>query len=208
MKDFFIDYDLKIGSSFDYFFGDDGILEIKNVDSYIFNQQWLEGEAPLHIEFQVQHQLLVADRNRMIIGVLVGGNEIKTIERERDEQVIEAIKMKCAEFWARTSAPQPDFEKDAEFIKSLYKYADPNKIIKSNDRIEALALKYKQGGEIEKQGKALKDAAKAEILTIIRDAEKVKGDNFSISAGLIGPSEYVVKKDGYRNFKITWKKEK
>jgi hypothetical protein len=54
----------------------------------------------------------------------------------------------------------------------------------------------------------MKEAAKAEILTIIRDAEKVKGDNFSISSGLIGPSEYVVKKDGYRNFKITWKKEK
>jgi hypothetical protein len=45
-------------------------------------------------------------------------------------------------------------------------------------------------------------------LTIIGDAEKVKGLDYSISAGLVGPTEYMVKRDGYRNFKITFKKLK
>lgn len=208
MKDFFIDYDLKIGSSFDYFFGDDGILEIKNVDAFIYKTQWEGDEAPLHIEMQIQHQLLVSGRKRAVIGVLVGGNEIKTIERERDDAVCNAIKQKVAEFWAMTEAPAPDFTKDAEFIISQYKYAQPNKIMAATPDIEALATVYKAGAEVEKSGKAMKDAAKAELLMIIGDCEKVKGDTFSISAGLIGPSEYTVKRDGYRGFKISWKAQK
>ncbi|MCK5561232.1 MAG: YqaJ viral recombinase family protein, partial [Thermoplasmata archaeon] len=66
--------ELRLGSSFDFSIEPDeankdkALLEIKNVDSLIFKQQWLKNEetgkleAPLHIEIQVQHQLLVSGR--------------------------------------------------------------------------------------------------------------------------------------------------
>ena len=51
-------------------------------------------EAPLHIEFQVQHQLLVSGYQTAYIAVLVGGNTLKLIKRERNEKVITSIKNK------------------------------------------------------------------------------------------------------------------
>jgi putative phage-type endonuclease len=38
-----------------------GILECKNVDGRIFRANWKDGEAPGHIEVQVQHQLALTD---------------------------------------------------------------------------------------------------------------------------------------------------
>ena len=44
------------------------------------------------------------------------------------------------------------------------------------------------------------------MLMAIGDAEKVIGNGFNISAGMVGecPIEYIRK--GYRLFKLTWKK--
>ena len=74
--------------------------------------------------------------------------------------------------------------------------------------MDELAIEYKKVSDQIRILDSQKDGIKAELLTIIGDAEKVKGSNYSISAGLVGPSEYTVKREGYRNFKITFKKPK
>jgi len=208
MKDFMYDEELRIGASFDYFYSDHGILEIKNVDGLVYSNEWIDGEAPLHIELQVQTQLLVSERTHAIIAPLIGGNKVIPIERERDEAVMRAIKDKVKEFWERTSPPDPDFKKDAEFIISQYKHAEPNKVMLANPEIDALADMYSKYAAIEKKAEEKKKAVKAKILMAIGDCEKVKGNGYSISAGLIGPSSYVVNKEGYRNFKVNRSKKK
>ena len=40
MKEYITDTDLRLGASFDFAIGDDGLLEIKNVDSLVFHKQW------------------------------------------------------------------------------------------------------------------------------------------------------------------------
>ena len=55
-----------MGASFDFeILDDEGILEVKNVDSFIFKDGWIvDGdnlEAPPHIELQVQSQLAVSE---------------------------------------------------------------------------------------------------------------------------------------------------
>ena len=119
--------DLKMGSSFDYKIEDNGILEIKNVDSLVFNNKWIVDEAiteaPAHIELQVQHQLAVSDLEYAYIGALVGGNTVHLIKRTRSEKIITNLKNKVEEFWNSIEAnkpPAPDFEKDASFIACLY----------------------------------------------------------------------------------------
>lgn len=212
--------DLRIGSSFDWMIdGNDAgevpsLLEIKNVDSLIFRDGWLvDGEhveAPPHIEMQVQHQLLVSGLKRAYLAALIGGNRVILIMRERDETVISAIQSKVAKFWEsvdKNEAPQPDFHRDAEVIKRLYAYAEPNKVIIADDDIERLVKSYKV---VSDGAKALDDecsALKAELLTKIGDAEKCKGSSFSISAGLVGESEISYTRKGYRSFRINFKKE-
>lgn len=218
-KDYMRDDELKMGSSFDYRIikedGKKGILEIKNVDARVFSQGWIvddiESEAPPHIEIQVQHQLGLTGFDFAYIGALVGGNEVILIRRTPDQKIIEKIKKKVHKFWQSVydnEPPAPNFEKDAAFIASLYSRAEPGKIIDASEEVKQLASLYKEVAAEEKKIKAKKDEIKANILINIGEAEKVMGDNFSISAGMIGPADVSFTRPGYRNFRVNFRKEK
>lgn len=193
-----------------------GLLEIKNVDSLQLKQKWIieddNIEAPLHIELQVQHQLLVSGRAFAYIAALVGGNRVVLIRREADAKVHEAIKDKAKAFWEsveKNEPPAPDFRRDSDFISHLYSYSQPGKVIESSDTpgLQELVNRYRAVQAIESEAKKDKEALKAEILTIINDAEKVVGDGWSISSGLIGPTWIeAYERKGYRNFKINAKR--
>jgi predicted phage-related endonuclease len=202
--------ELRMGSSFDFkvvgivehFTGDetarnlfrkhgDGILEIKNVDGLQFRRGWVDDgetiEAPAHIEMQVAHQLEVAGLEWSIIAPLVGGNTPKTIFRERDEATGTAIRLKAAEFWTYVDAgvpPQPDFNKDGDAIARVYRDNDGSSIdLSDNVRLATLCKTYKQAAADIKAATEIKDAAKAEITTIIQTAKSIVYADGKISAG-------------------------
>ncbi|GJH00260.1 YqaJ viral recombinase family protein [Paraburkholderia terrae] len=190
--------ELRMGSSFDFVIlpGEGykrGLMEIKNVDGLQFKRAWIEGgddaddEAPPHIEFQVQHQMEVADIDWCLIVALVGGNTPKIIARQRDPEIGALIRQRVAEFWNRVhtgNAPRPNFSKDADTLARQYRDNDGSTIdLSENPHLTALCKAYKDGGEKEKEGKAEKEAAKAEILTIIEHAKSITADGFKISAG-------------------------
>lgn len=194
---------------------DVGLLEIKNVDAMAFKDGWIledeQQEAPAHIELQVQHQLAVSGLTRAWIGALVGGNRVVLIRRDRDEDVISALKNRVEMFWKSIRdnvEPKPDFERDAKFIASLYRYSEPGKVMTATKEITEIAASYKAAGSEAKEWEAKKQAAKARILTLIGDAERVIGEGFSISAGMIGPCEVKYAREGYRDFRINVKKTK
>lgn len=220
MTEYMRDPELHIGASFDFLFSSDneekGILEIKNVDSLAFKEGWLidgdDIQAPPHIELQVQQQLLLTGEPRAVIGALIGGNHVVLIKREPDQIVIASIQKKIMEFWDSIKnhrEPKPDFSRDTDFIQRLYAFAEPGKIFNADEKISRLAYKYKQATEETKEAGYRKDAYKAEILTLIGSAEKVIGETFTISAGVTGPALIpAYERKGFRNFKISWKKEK
>lgn len=216
MNEFIQDTDLRLGASFDYAIGEDGILEIKNVDSLQFKNKWeIDGEnvvEPLHIGFQVQVQLMLSRRKYVLLRPLVGGNKIYKVRREPDAKVHEAIRAKVKEFWksvAEHREPKPDFERDSELIGRIYGYADPGKVMQADEKITQLAHTYKTASDRISDYEAHKDAAKAELLTLIGNAEKVTGPWGTISAGLVGPKWIeAYERKGYRSFKVSFKKEK
>ncbi len=218
--------ELRIGSSFDYRIVDgnltnkssDAILEVKNVDGLAYKDGWLINgdsiESPPHIELQVQHQLLVSGLSAAYIGALIGGNRVTLIKRLPDPQIQEAIKVKVAAFWASIDAneePTPDFKEDAEFIAKLNGYAEPGKLLNAHGdaKLSGLVRDYKEWGSKADNAKAEKEGIRAQILTIIGDAEKVKGDEFTITAGLIPPTRIeAYERKGWRDFKIFLSKKK
>lgn len=230
MDEYIRDPDLRLGASFDFSIeqwfanaaegpeSSKGLLEIKNVDAMIFKDGWLfddEGslEAPPHIELQVQQQLLLTGRSAAYIGALVGGNKIELIERRPDESVFKAITYKVKKFWESIEAnqpPAPDFEKDAEFISSLYQFADPGKIMdaRGDDDFAKLAMAHRDLGEQIKELDSQRSGVKARMLTRMNDVEKVVGDGYSISAGMVAAAQVSFERKPYRMFKPTWKKEK
>ncbi|HEX5362375.1 MAG TPA: YqaJ viral recombinase family protein [Fluviicoccus sp.] len=202
--------ELRMGSSFDFkivglvdgFEGDQsardmfkehgpGILEVKNVDALQFRRNWLEDgeniEATAQIEMQVQHQLEVADMNWSLIAPLVGGNTPKIVIRLRDREAGQAIREKAAELWQRVAAgnpPPPDYTKDGDTIARVYVNNDGTEVdLSGNSRLIAVCAAYSAAGVAEKDAKARKDAAKAEILDIIKHHKTVHAGAFKIGAG-------------------------
>lgn len=212
----------RIGASFDFKILPNGpsdlpgLLEIKNVDGLQFKEKWVieDGEvveAPPHIELQAQHQLMVTGFDKLYIGALVGGNTVAVIPRKPQEAIISQLKTKIKEFWDSIDAnepPAPDFIRDADFLADLYASAEPGKILDANDneQIRTLVMKYKQFADYEKDIGKKKQAAKAELLTLIGEAEKVTAADFTISAGVVGPTQVAYERKGYRNFRVYVKK--
>lgn len=222
MKDYIRIPELRLGSSFDWRVvrgnKTTSIYEIKNVDGLQFKRGWSEEddgsfEAPMHIEIQVQHQMLVSGIDHAYIRILVGGNRLIKIERTANKEFQDLIMEKCAEFWRKydaDEAPTPNFERDAKTIMKLNSYAHPGLTVTTEDpTMQKLVESYVRGGEMEKEGKKLKDASKAEIITLIGEAEKVIASTYSISAGMVAPSHVPAHdREGYRNFRVYPKKEK
>lgn len=204
--------ELKLGSSFDFMIDDNGILEIKNVDGLVYKNEWLDDEAPPHIELQLQHQLLVSGKSLAYIGALVGGNEVVLLKREPNEKIFSQILEKAAAFWARTSPPEIDFKRDAEFLSRLYKASRPNEgqILNAEDdeELRDLAKTYKKHGDEIKDLEAKQEEAKAKMMMKVGSCSKVLGGNYSISASVIEEKEISYLRKSYRDFRLHWKKAK
>jgi putative phage-type endonuclease len=207
---------LRMGSSFDFSIEEAGILEIKNVDGFVFRDGWIvDGdnfEAPPHIEMQLQHQLAVSGRSYAYIGALIGGNRIVLIKREPDEQIISSIKKQVERFWnsiADNKEPQPDFARDADVIKRLYNQAAPGKIFdaRGDQEINAYVAEYRQINESKKKLEHEIDRIKSQLIVRIGDCEKAVGDTFSISASMVKPTKIEYEREGYRLFRLNFRKE-
>lgn len=217
MKEYMRLPELRMGSSFDFEINGTGILEIKNVDSLAFKQGWGDDdtdEIPLHIEIQVQHQLAVSGKDFSYVGVLVGGNRVVLVKRDPNPDIITGIKRQVGEFWRSIEAgtpPEPDFKRDAAFIAKLYRYAEPGKVLDASDNkeIAQLCADYKSLSDHMKILETKKDEIKARLLMAIGDTEKVIGPDWTVSAGVVGPTLVPAhERKGYRSFRISWKGKK
>lgn len=230
MKEYMRDPDARLGSSFDFVItnlGEPVHLEIKNVDYLAFRDGWIEHEdgsieAPEHIEIQVQHQMAVSGFKRAFIGAFIGGNRGVVIERERDEDVIRAIRAKVAEFWRTVDAgeePDPVMPEDAEAVIRMHQYAEPGKILDASgdEEIARLVTEYKAACVARDRADEDAKVLKAELLERIGDAEKVLLPGFTISASMIAdtPPTLITAemvgtsyggRKGYRNLRVTQKK--
>lgn len=207
----------RIGSSFDFAIGDEGLLEIKNVDIFRFKDSWIdEGsglEAPPDIELQIQHQLAISGKSYAYIGALIGGNNVQLIRREPDEKIIKQIRLKVGLFWIsimQDMPPEPDLIQDAEMISKLYNVKSGKVLDARSDKfIAESAIEYSLLGEQIKALEEKRKACKSKILLSIGDNEKCIGENFSISASMVDGAEIEsYYRSPYRRFSITMKKDK
>lgn len=216
----------RMGCSLDYIardvarLGDTyGIMEVKNLDALAYRDGWTlhedgEVEAPAHIEMQVQHQLEVTGLNWAAIVALVGGNTARVLIRDRDPEIGARIVSAVRAFWRAVDEgkpPAPDFARDADFVRSRHQTVTPRPEpvdLRSNNRLADLCFAYKQHAGIEAGAKKAKDAAAAEILSIVGDAEKAMAQGFSISAGMVPGTTISYERAPYRRLTISEKKEK
>jgi putative phage-type endonuclease len=221
------DTDARIGSSFDFRIDSSsdgpGIMEIKNVAELQYKRTWLDGEAPEHIELQIQHQMEVSGLKWTALVAMVGGNDPKIIYRNYDADIGKSIRAKVEAFWQMVEtglAPSADYSKDADIINKLYAQANQGEIFDAtgDEEIARLVSQYQRAGKDIDDLEALRKAYRAQLLERIGTAEKVIGPWGSISCGrtkdtpptLITPEMVGTSyggRAGFRNFKVNMKKE-
>lgn len=152
---------IRMGSSFDYEVvcpkRGKGILEVKNVDYYIFNRKWVDEQAPEDIEIQLQHQLEVKnDCAWGCIAAFVGGNQPEQFIRERDRAMGAGLVRTVTQFWddvGNQREPEPNFDRDTDVIKKLYAGTEEMLDRVSDHDLEALLTAYQSATRLEKDYK-------------------------------------------------------
>jgi putative phage-type endonuclease len=190
-----------------------GILEIKNVDAYIYRNEWTKEEAPEHIECQVQHQLEACGRPWAVIAVLVGGNRLDCYLRMRDGEVGSALRQRIGRFWSDLAAgtlPEPILPRDADLVAALYRGSVKGEVanLSENETVRDLVRMCYLSGEAERRAADSKKSMKAAILPLIGTASKVIVGDYTISCGEVPATEIAYTRASYRNFRITQRKER
>jgi len=190
----------RMGSSFDYkILGDkEALLEIKNVDGFIFRTKWEEDSegnilAPPFIEMQLQHQLHLANIESGYIVALVGGNEMKICKRERFPEVGKQLEAKVKEFWERVrtgTPPDINYERDSNYmIKNLYNQAKEGITLAADEDMDTLVDEFNSINRECKQLEKQKDSIKAQILEKSQGASKIVSKYGTINCGMTKGSQ-------------------
>jgi predicted phage-related endonuclease len=203
--------ELGLGGSLDYeIVGHErgpGVLEIKTAD-WLIVRNWEEGEPPLSYELQAQAYMRLRRSGWGCIAVLVGGNDLRLFLYDRRPKTIEIIETEVKAFWqsvAENKPPKPDWETDGETVRRLYSAVAEGKVIDltGSNRAPELIAEYQQAGADERAGKLRREAAKAELLTLIGDAEVATCGKAKISAKTVKATHIVFDRKAYRDFRIS-----
>ncbi len=159
-----------------------GALELKNVDvlQTLRGRAW-EGEPPIHVQLQLQAQLLATGFTWGAIAWLVGGNELRIL-RHRARPAIQAeIARRARAFWQSIRDGQPPMPdgSDATYQALLALLPDADEgdepaDLRGDNAAEAAAADYLRGAALEKEGKALKDTARNVLLSKVGAARWAK----------------------------------
>jgi hypothetical protein len=83
--------------------------------------------------------------------------------------------------------PRPDYHADLATLTALYRHAAKGSFLdlRQSARVRQLCEEHTAAAEAERAARQRREAAKAELLDLIRDAETVWADGFRISAGTV-----------------------
>lgn len=189
-----------------------GIIETKMVD-WLVRKGW--GDEP------PMHYLLQGNTYAGLDGVawfdtlaLVGGNKLERFCNDFRPKLYAEAERRVEAFWAsvRAGTPPPaDFTRDLDPIKELY--ADQGEAtidLVGDNRAAIAAAEYLAGAELEKEGKARKEAAAAELFDKLKDASFAFADGFTIKSTLVSaiperaaePGEIISGRKSYRRLTI------
>lgn len=173
-------------------------VEVKNVDRSIFydpEKGWAtEGpelvDAPIYFLIQVQAQMACRpEAKRGWIVPCVGGNRLYRMPIDRHPGMIAKIEQRVQWFWEtilRGEEPSPNFEKDSGTITQLYKGLGLDVIdLRDNKRAQVLCATYMMNHQQEVTAKGNKQAAMAELKTMMQDARAAAIDGYTIKASHI-----------------------
>ena len=149
-------------------------LEIKTAGSDQ-SEKWDDG-VPLRYMVQVQHQMMVTGWQRWHLAVLIGGNDPRRFEIQRDDVFIAELERACGAFWRRvlTGDPPPLEGRDppeGDIIAALWPAERPGSVVTLPESAVEWHLQRERASAMRKQAQALYDEATLRLTQIMGDAE-------------------------------------
>lgn len=114
-------------------------IEIKT-SSPFKSREWGEqqsDEIPVYYTAQAMHGLMVTGAQRCVFGVLIGADDFRVYQVERDEETIAGIRAKEQEFWQRVQRREPPEPSSVADIVTLYGARDSGASVECSEEIEA-----------------------------------------------------------------------
>lgn len=147
------------------------LLEIKTANGFAA-KDWEDG-MPQEYYIQIQHYLAVCDLPKAYVAVLIGGNQFRYEEVERDEETIQTIISMESNFWNNhvltNTPPQADATSD-KAISSMYPSSNGTSIILP-DEADQLIANIEECKKMEEHLAALKSEAEIKLKSLMKDAE-------------------------------------
>ena len=128
------------------------------------------------------------------------------MRRDRDRELGALIREKIKIFWRMVESgiePQPDYVKDGDVIKLIYADVSGSDVdLSNNNRANALIGEYAQFQKAESEAKKAKEAAKAEMITLMGNASMARIGDAYVTRKLVSKKAYSVAESSYLDFRI------
>ena len=187
------------------------IVEYKTTSERNY-QEWADGSLPDYYYLQIQWYLYVTNVKKCYLAFLIGNNKFNVTVIERNEEVIEMIVKRVAEFWTnfveKKVAPAPIGDiSSKEILDKMYKNVEVGKEIIIEDvkyqmYCKEIADLKKKATEMEKNLEQLKQWIKEKMGT----AETGRAGEWIITWKEQEKKEFLVKASKFRVLRI--KKDK
>jgi predicted phage-related endonuclease len=171
-----------------------GVLETKVVDWMVHRRSWTDGEPPIHILIQLQHQLGCTGYQWGAVAGLVGGNELKLYRYAAKPKLIADIKSRVTKFWDDIAAGRaPDTsgsDSSGAVLRSLYPEPidDAIDMSGSNEWSEAVA-QFIEAGAVKKSATEAYDDAKNRVIALLGNHKRGWGGGYSVNTSITAAKE-------------------
>lgn len=155
-----------------------GVVEAKAVDYFRFRETWTESAAPIHIEIQLQAQMLSEGASWGVIACMVGNNDgLLLFERRPIERMWEDLERESRRFMEEVANDNPPSAfghvDEVAALAHLYPAVVPAKRLELlGDRALAENVRlYKWAQESKAQAERLEKQFKPKLMDLMGDAE-------------------------------------
>lgn len=166
-----------------------GVLECKQADWLVHRKTWTDGEPPLHILLQLQHQLAATGFSWGAVACIVGGNDLRIYAYDARPRLIADIRAKVRAFWqsiADDRPPQVDgSDSAAAVLRALYpETVDEIADLKADNELPTLCAAYLAAGAKRRAADADESEARNQIVAKIGIHRAAMVHGYTIRVGV------------------------
>lgn len=178
-------------------------LECKNTS---YRDAWKDG-PPDHFYIQCQHYMAVTGALRWYLAVCIDGWEFRYYTIERNEEIIEALRVNQTNFWntfivAKTPPAFDGSDATKELLENLYPEASNKQILELADEADILIEMRARLKESEKELKSNLSEVENQLKALIGEHEMAVTKNWTFKYAVISKKEHMVKASQYRMMNI------